>query len=154
LPTSTMDVLSATWESALDSTAVGILGDKSAMSIIDEMPGQKTLSIAELNQKYMGLGITWTEPKKEGVADWIAEAHQKQAILQNRIALGDGGMIEGSLGFGATMVRHLMDPAEFGLNVLGGAAIRSATIAPAFLRGTTAASTIARGAAEGVLTQI
>lgn len=154
LPKTTGDVLSSIWEDSLDSTAVGILGKHSALNIVDEMPGQKMLSIAELNQKYMGYGITWTEPKKEAVADFIAEAHQKKTILQNRISLGEGGVVEGSLGFGANMVRHIMDPLEFGVNVLGGAAIQGSRFAPAILRGTSLASNIARGAVEGVVTQI
>lgn len=154
LPTATQDVLSATWDTAMESTAMGVFGDKSAMGIIDEMGGQKTLSVVELNQKYMGLGITWTEPKKEAVADYIAEAHQKRQILQNRMSLGEGGFVEGALGFGATAATHLLDPVEFGLNWLGGAAIRSASMAPAFLRGSSLASTLARGSAEGVLTGV
>lgn len=153
-PQSTRDVVNATWESAWDSTALGTIADMRAIRTIDEMPGQRTLSIPELNQKYMGLGITWTEPKKEAVADYIAEAHQKRTMLQNRIALGEGGVVEGSLTFGATMARHLMDPVEMGFNILGGAAIRAASFAPAFLRGTTLGSTLARGAVEGAVTQI
>jgi len=147
-PASTSEVLRRTWESTMEDTPVAMLGQKSAIGIIDEMPGQRTLSVAELNAKYLGSNITWTEPKKEAVADYIVEANKNQQMMQNRMSLGEGGFVEGALGFGTTAVRHLMDPINFAGNVAIGAAIKAAPFMPALLRGSGVGSSLSRGFQE------
>jgi hypothetical protein len=151
LPSSSWDVISSEFELAKESTGLMTIADMMATKTIDEMPGQKTLSVAELNEKYMGTGITWTEPKKEEVAEYIADAHKRRQVLQNRIYTAGGG---GIAGFGANMAAHLMDPLEFGANILGGWAVSSAAAAPALLRSTTLTGALSRGAVEGAVTQL
>lgn len=150
LPTTAWDKLSTEFELAGKSTAISNISEMMDLKERENNPNQKTLSIEELNQKYGGLGITWTEPKKASVAEYIVQKQQEKNVLQNRILRGPEGAANSIAGFGAGVAAHLLDPLELGVGLAGGWAFRAAGL----LAEGGIGMALARGAAEGALTQV
>lgn len=146
-PVGTADSMSARFGLAASSGLTGQAIDAYNVHDLDSQPNQRTLSVPELNEKYNGSGVTWTEPKKERVAEYIARAHQYKADLASRIERGDGGII-GSMGRGATTAYTFLggaDPLGLAAGITGGTAFRATGI----LAGEGLGTALARGAAEG-----
>lgn len=151
LETDTYDKLEADFELAARSTAVPQIATLLRANELEDAPDQRTLSVEELIKKYPG--VTWTEPKKEAVAYFIAGEDNKRRKLEGRSAQGPDNKLTATLGFGANLAAHLLDPAEMAVNLAGGAVLRGAGYFTAKTLGTAASRGVVEGVATGVLTE-
>lgn len=126
LPTSTWDSIAATANLAVDKTSLGIAGDIYLKSQFDDMALQKTLSVKELNEKYMGSGINWTSPQKEITAEMMVKHQEQMRMWANRSSQGNS-----LLNLGTGLLVGAGDPAMVGI----GAAMSAALKGGAILRG-------------------
>ncbi len=144
LPSTTWDAALAAANLAADKTSLGIAGDFYLKNKFDSMELQKELSVEELNQKYMGSGITWTGPQKEITAAMIAKKHEQDAMWSNRAAMGNG-----VVNFGTGLLVGAGDPAMFLGGKAIGMALKGSSMVPAFLKGESLLPSLSRGAVEG-----
>lgn len=147
LPVSAVDKLGAEFDLASTATAVPQIADLIVGNKLESVTNQRTLPVKELQEKYPG--ISWSEPKKELVADYIFRESEKRRKLESVAQRGPDGKLMSVMGFGANLAAHLLDPAEMAANVLTGGALRGAGL----FTSAGFKTTVARGAAEGIITE-
>jgi hypothetical protein len=152
LPSTTWDAAMASASLAAQKTSMGIAADFYLKNEMEKMPLQKTLTVPELNEKYMGSGITWTSPQKEIVADLIYNAHRRSSLYANRAALGQGVISEGA-NLAASLLIGAGDPLMIGGGMALGAALKGTSLFARTAEGAFARPgllpTLGRGAIEG-----
>lgn len=122
--TSTWSSVAATVQLTNERSIVGVVSDLYAMESLGRIEGQPTLSVSDLNERYKDLGIPWTSPQKEAVAEYIANSHRRRQRLQRRIDLSPDGIFGGAARFGAEVLVAGPEAMLFGAGV--GAGFRAA----------------------------
>lgn len=125
-------------------------------SELENQPG-RVLSPEELNQKYQGLGLSFSEPQKEQVAEYVADRQRKKIYNDKKVESGPDSYLSHGLRLGAGIAAHLADPTELAVTVGTAGLFRLGIAAKYGAQAVSKAGLAGRlglGAAEGVIGQV
>lgn len=151
LPT-TGEVLSASFDLSAEETSLNSIERMVELSSLDQ--GQERLPPEELNKRFPGMPVPFTEAKPLSVAQEIFDRHKRRMELSQVIANAQETPLVYAGTFASSLVPHMIDPINLAADfTVGGAIIslgRGVTGARVVLQSSNAGR-LARGAAEGVL---
>jgi hypothetical protein len=157
LPITTMEAVKTTFQDELfNNAATAKITNYFAKKEMEQLPG-KELSVEELNQKYDGLGLTWDGPKREAVAEFIADKQRDRLYTQKKLESGPDDYMTEGLKFGAAVAAHIADPTELGLTVATAGVFRlgaAAAFGAKAIQGAGLGAKVALGVGEGAVSQI
>jgi len=157
LPVSLGESVGTTFSDELfNNAATAKIVDYNRKKQLEKQEG-KELSVEELTQKYDGLGLTWDGPKKEQVAEFIADSQREKIYNQKKIEAGPDGYLAGGLKLGAAVVAHAADPTELGLTIATAGVFRigaAAAFGARAVQGAGLGARLAMGVGEGAVTQL
>lgn len=157
LPTTMGQQVATTFKSEFGNAVTSRVVDHFALQAVEKQGGQKTLSQEELAAKYQDLGINWDGPKKEGVAEFIANKRRQEMYDEQKIQAGPQGFLSKGMRFGAGVVAHMVDPTEAALTIGTAGLFRmglAARYGVAAMESAGLLGRVAIGAGEGVATQV
>jgi hypothetical protein len=144
VPTTGYEELSAVYHLSNQDTATNALGRIVSTKLADQQ-GPK-LDPQELNSKYPGLEVPFSEPMTADAAQMIATRQDERAKLEDIVKRGPKGAFYGIARFGAALLPHALDPVELGATLAMGPLFRA--VAPALEAGGTLGRIAAGASAE------
>lgn len=157
LPITTMEAVKTSFEDELyNNAATAKILNYFEKKETEQLSG-KELSVEELNQKYDGLGLTWDGPKKEAVAELVADKQRQKIYYEQKLKAGPDDYLTNGLQMGAALAAHIADPTEMGLTVATAGIFRlgaAAAFGARAIQGAGLGARVAMGVGEGAISQI